>query len=78
MTNIMGETECPGCDKTFVLDDGKDERKYRNHMEGHIEGTLELAEKWRGEVNDDEIHEPCRVEVLGCADQLEAVIEYDE
>lgn len=41
MPNIFGEHDCPACGETFILDDGKDERKYRSHLEGHIREMMD-------------------------------------
>lgn len=33
---MMDERECPACGEVFSWIDGKDKRKYANHLEGHL------------------------------------------
>lgn len=77
MTNMMGETTCPACGETFVLDDGKDERKYRNHLEGHIEEFKESVEELRDSVVVDMSREiqTKNAALVEAADELKEVID---
>lgn len=52
------ERECPACGEVFSWIDGKDKRKYANHLESHlgeIDHTGRKPENWKDDLPNDTV-----------------------